>query len=139
MYGNYMSCMKSCSQRYMYLHDWEKATPFLERYKVGDRSLLLIYNCTENGNSKIIQLQLQYSINTGIHNLQITFIFHIENDHKHNVPCQEKKLRCKLDLNALNDLKYIRKIVLHQLMLLSMFIHLYVFINIIHYYIFICF
>lgn len=54
MYGNYMSCMKSCSFRYMYLHDWEKATPFLEGYKVGDRSLLLIYNCTENGNSKII-------------------------------------------------------------------------------------
>lgn len=23
----------------MYLHDWEKATPFLEGYKVGDRSL----------------------------------------------------------------------------------------------------
>lgn len=52
---------------------------------------------------------------------------------------KKKKLRCKLDLNSLNDLKYIRKFFLHQLMLLSMFIHLYVFINIIYYYIYVYF
>lgn len=54
MYGNYMFCMKSCLKRYMYLYDWEKVIFFLERYKVGDRLFLFIYNCIENGNSKII-------------------------------------------------------------------------------------